>query len=345
MSDQGKHERRRDDEAELDLPRSENSTVVPVDFGSGLRFGDDFDLNGSERGSHGRDPFGLDPSDLDDDAIDFSLVHADDAFLDALGAAIRGETPVESDVRDDELAALLSSWRDDVDAEPIKELVDTKYAVATVISARARRRRHPRLLVPFAAAAAVLAIAFTGAGLAAKDAQPGDTLWGLTRVLYADHARSVEAAASVRQDLSIAQTALAEGKLAEAKDKLDEAQKGLPSVSSEDGQADLAALHSDLVSQLPGSPADEASPPPSANPTTAAPSTTAPTTTPTTPEPSSPSSPPSTTPSSPSSTTEAPTTSTTEPQTEPRSDPATSDGGSIPNTGQGTQAEPPLVTP
>lgn len=320
MSDQGKHDRRRDDEDEL----------------TGLRLGDDFDLD-----SFGR----LGPSDLDDDAIDISLVHADDAFLDALGAAIRGEIPDENSVRDDELAALLSSWRDDVDAEPIKELVDAKYAVATVISARARRRRHPRLLVPFAAAAAVLAIAFTGAGLAAKDAQPGDTLWGLTRVLYADHARSVEAAASVRQDLSIAQTALAEGKLAEAKDKLDEAQKGLPSVSSEDGQADLAALHSDLVSQLPGSPANEAAPPPSANPTTAAPSTTAPTTTPTTPEPSSPSSPPSTTPSSPSSTTEAPTTSATDPQTEPRSDPVTSDGGSAPNTGQGTQAEPPLATP
>ncbi|MGH3864335.1 anti-sigma-D factor RsdA [Actinokineospora sp.] len=344
MSDQGKYDRRRDDEAELTLPSSENAdntTVVPVDFGSGVRFGDDFDLTGP-----GRDPFGrLGASDFDDDAIDFSLVHADDAFLDALGGAIRGEVPDETSVRDDELAALLSSWRDDVDAEPIKELVDTKYAVATVIAAKARNRRRPRLLVPFAAAAAVLAIAFTGAGLAAKDAQPGDTLWGLTRVLYADHARSVEAAASVRQDLSIAQTALAQGKLAEAKDKLDEAQKGLPSVSSEDGQADLAALHSNLVSQLPGSPANEAAPPPSANPTTAAPSSVVPTTTPTTPEPSSPSSPPSTTPSAPTSTTEPTTTSATAPQTEPRSDPATTDGGSIPNAGPGTQAEPPLATP
>ncbi|MBC6446282.1 anti-sigma-D factor RsdA [Actinokineospora xionganensis] len=346
MSDQGKHGRRRDDEAELTLPRSnnpDNGTVVPVDFG--LRFGDDFDLNGPGGDSFGR----LDASDLDselDDAIDFSLVHADDAFLDALGAAIRGETPDETSVRDDELAALLSSWRDDVDAEPIRELVDTKYAVATVIAAKARSRRRPRLLVPFAAAAAVLAIAFTGAGLAAKDAQPGDTLWGLTRVLYADHARSVEAAVSVRQDLNIAQTALAEGKLAEAKDKLDEAQKGLPSVSSEDGQADLAALHSTLVSQLPGSPANEAAPPPSANPTTAAPSSAVPTTEPTTPEPSSPSTPPSTTtPSAPSSTTEAPTTSVTDPQSEPRSDPATSGGGSVPNTGEdSTGSAPDAVT-
>ncbi|SES42338.1 hypothetical protein [Actinokineospora terrae] len=108
-----------------------------------------------------------------------------------------------------------------------------------------------RPLTGVAAAAVVLAIAFTGAGMAARAAQPGDVLWGLTKLLYSDHARSVEAAASVRQDLDIAETAFAEGKVAEAQAKLEDARKGLPWVASEDGAAELAGTHADLLSMLP----------------------------------------------------------------------------------------------
>ncbi|GAA2965245.1 anti-sigma-D factor RsdA [Actinokineospora diospyrosa] len=272
MPDQSDRDERGADDAASARPEQLN--VTPVPFGAGLRLDDEYaDLAES------------------DDAVDISRVHADDAFLDALGAAVRGERVVDDplagsgydtaydsdlppDFRDDELAALLSSWRDEVDSAPIGELVDAKLAVATVVAAKARGRRRPRLLVPFAAAAAVLAIAFTGAGLAARDAQPGDTLWSLTKVLYADHARSVEAAASVREDLDIAQTALADGKLAEAKSKLEDAKKGLPAVASEDGAAELAATHADLLSQLPGSPANGAQPPPLPTPTTIPPATT-----------------------------------------------------------------------
>lgn len=210
---------------------------------------------------------GLDAPDQFDDAIDFSLVHADDAFLDALGAA---HAERNGSFADDRLAELLLAWRNDVDAEPITEdLVDPKLAVATVQAARIRRRRGSRLLAPIAAAAAVLAIVFAGVGLAARDAQPGDTLWGLTRVLYADHARSVEAAQAVRTDLREAEEALAHGRVAEAKDMLDQARHALPTVSNEDGQADLKAQHAALVAKLPDNPAAGVSPPPSALPTTA----------------------------------------------------------------------------
>lgn len=44
---------------------------------------------------------------------DFALVHADDALLDALGAAVVMVDP------SDDLALLLLAWRQDVDAEPI----------------------------------------------------------------------------------------------------------------------------------------------------------------------------------------------------------------------------------
>src|SRR5436190_11600988 len=103
-----------------------------------------------------------------DDPIDFSLVHADDEFLDALGAT---DPDPGGNFADDRLAALLLAWRDDVDAEPIGNLIEPKLAMATVQAARARQRRGPRLLAPLAAAAAVLAIAFAGIGLAAQGAE------------------------------------------------------------------------------------------------------------------------------------------------------------------------------
>jgi hypothetical protein len=220
-----------------------------------------------ERGNRGESGVGLPHEDRPTETtsdFDLSLVHADDEYLDLLG----GGNLDDIDAPDDQLSALLMSWRRDVEAEPIGELIDEKLATVTVQAARLRRKRRPRLLVPVAAAAAVLAIAFAGVGLAARDAQPGDTLWALTKVLYADHARSVEAAEEVRADLREAQAALTEGDLEEAKSKLEDAHAALPIVSSEDGQDALERQHQSLLAQLPGNPSGEASQPPQPNPTT-----------------------------------------------------------------------------
>lgn len=212
-----------------------------------------------------------------DEAPDLAMVHADDEFLDRLGGMnlrldagdLDSELADLDGFGDDQLSELLLSWRRDVETEPIGELVEPKLAAMTVQAARIRRKRRPRLLVPVAAAAAVLAISFAGMGLAARDAQPGDTLWALTKVLYADHARSVEAAEAVKADLREAEAALTEGNVAEAKSKLEDAHAQLPTVTPEDGRSDLEDQHESLVAQLPGNPSGEASPPPSANPTTA----------------------------------------------------------------------------
>jgi len=237
------------------------------------------------------------------EAIDFSLVHADDLLLDALSSA---DPRTRLSAADDELAALLLSWRDDVDEEPIGEPVDTDVAVAAVLAGRRRRNHRPRLLAPVAAAAAVLAIAFTGVGFAAHGAEPGDPLWGLTTVLYAEHAKSVEAAAEVRGDLLAAESALLQGRLDDAKSKLENAKATLPRVATEDGKEVLAEQHAELEAKLPDSPSNPPAPAPSPNPTTA-PQTSA------SPEPSLP----------PSSSPQAPSTSSTpsEPSSPPPSDP------------------------
>ncbi|MFD1149939.1 anti-sigma-D factor RsdA [Saccharothrix hoggarensis] len=247
----------------------------------------------------GRDERPPHPDDtLVEPGDDLAGIRADDELLDALGG--RDAEPADSLVND-ELNALLLAWRREVDRPPVGELVDTDTAVATIAAARPQPRSRHRFLIPLASAAAVLAIAFTGMSLVARDAEPGDALWGLTRVLYSDHARSIEAAVAVRTDLDTARAALRDGRYSEARDALAKAEQSLPSVSADDGKDDLVQKHESLMQELTST-----TPSPS-TPVTSVPLTTAllsPTTT-------SPSSPPLST-TQPAPTTTVPTT-TTEP--------------------------------
>nr|WP_307832229.1 anti-sigma-D factor RsdA [Prauserella cavernicola] len=190
--------------------------------------------------------------DESSDTLELSAIQADDALLDALGGS---DPQVADGLGDQELNALLLAWRRDIDSEPIADLVDTATAVTTIKAAsiakrHAGRGRRRRMLVPVAAAAAVLAIGFTGTALAARDAQPGDTLWGLSKVLYADHARSVEAAASVRTDLEAAYLAIAQERYEDARRALQAAEASLGQVTAEDELAQLKARHTELMAQL-----------------------------------------------------------------------------------------------
>lgn len=187
---------------------------------------------------------------------DLSALQADDALLDALGGA---NPDLASELGDSELNALLLSWRQQTDSEPIGELVDVETATATIMAAKeAPTRRRRRMLVPMASAAAVLAIAFGGVSLAAKGAHPGDTLWGLTQVLYADHARSVVAAADIRDEFGVARDAMASGSVSDARSALARAKQTIPTVQRTDGRADLRATRQSLLEQINngGPPAD-----------------------------------------------------------------------------------------
>jgi hypothetical protein len=262
-------------------------------------------------------------------ADDLSAVQADDRLLDALGSATPGAA---GSLVDDELNALLLAWRNEVETAPFGELVDTETAIATIQAARPQPVSRHRFLIPLASAAAVLAIAFTGVSLVARDAQPGDALWGLTRVLYSEHAKSIEAAAIVRSDLDSARLALREGKVTEAREKLNKVEAGLGSVSTADGKAQLEEKHAELEKELNTSP-------------TSPPATTSPVTQPTEPtKPSTPSSSPSSTPTttttpptSSTSETPPPPTSNAEPPPPPPVEPGT---GETPGSSGATQGEP-----
>jgi hypothetical protein len=261
-------------------------------------------------------------------ADDLSAVQADDRLLDALGSATPGAA---GSLVDDELNALLLAWRNEVETAPFGELVDTETAVATIQAARPQPVSRHRFLIPLASAAAVLAIAFTGVSLVARDAQPGDALWGLTRVLYSEHAKSIEAAAIVRSDLDSARLALREGKVTEAREKLNKVEAGLGSVSTADGKAQLEEKHAELEKELNTSP-------------TSPPATTSPVTQPT--EPTKPSTPSSSPSSAPTTTTTPPTSSTSETPPPPTSNaepppppPVEPGTGETPGSSGATQGE------
>lgn len=256
---------------------------------------------------------------------DLSAVHADDALLDALGGS---DPEIADGLGDQELNALLLAWRRDIDSEPLAELVDTDTAVTTVKTAalakrHGQRARKRRMLWPVAAAAAVLAIAFTGTSIAARDAQPGDTLWGLTKVLYADHARSVEAASQARTDLEQASIALSQGRIAEAQHALAEAAARLGQVAAEDNLAALMQEHQHLSSMLQN-PTQPDTPPATSSSSSSSTQVKPP------PPSSASSSPPiSSTPTPPSSTTPTPTDT-------PSSTPPTTESSSPPVNGTNT---------
>ncbi|SDP13669.1 Anti-sigma-D factor RsdA to sigma factor binding region [Actinopolyspora xinjiangensis] len=195
------------------------------------------------------------------ESVDLAQLRADDELLDMLGSAggHSGSTGAGTDVEE-----LLLAWRRDVDATPIDELVDVDSAAAAVEAGKPKRRRAGlRHLVPVASAAAVLMIAFTGVGLAARDAAPGDALWGVTQVLYSDRASSAAAASKAQSQLEMASQAWQEGREKAAETALHRAEEQLRTVDPGERRSDLRAAHASLSAKFerppepPGSSSSE----------------------------------------------------------------------------------------
>ena len=188
----------------------------------------------------------IDPDEVGAEPFDLSEIQADDALLDALGGT-NPSVPAESENAGPALESLLVAWRREVDAAPIGDLVDLDEATAAVAAgSRPRRRSRRRHLVPVASAAAVLMIGFTGVGLAARDAMPGDMLWGVAQVLYTDHVQAIQAANAAQGDLDLAEGALDEGRRSDAQEALERAAEQMRAVDAEHGLDRLQAAHQSL---------------------------------------------------------------------------------------------------
>lgn len=185
--------------------------------------------------------------DLVDGPVDLAAVRADDALLDAIaGGAASGGLGGSRDVfgrpgqDDDDLAAILAAWKADIEADPMPELVsldEASEAVEAGHAARDRRAGRARRRMPFAVAAAAIAVALSGLTVAVHSAQPGDAMFGLTKVLFSEHADNVTKAQTARTTIEQANTAIREGNPAKAQQLLQSAAGQIQAAQPEDQPA------------------------------------------------------------------------------------------------------------
>lgn len=168
---------------------------------------------------------------------------------------------------DDALARMILAWRRDIESEPLPVHPDLFTAESALATVRRPTHRH-RLLTPVTAAAAAVGIALSGVALLAHDAQPGDTLWGVTQVVYAEHAKSVVAANQAQNDLQVAAREIRAGSPSAAAEALNRAGEALRAVGSGEGRDLLATLYVALSEQVAqtGTPAVPVPAPPSTTP-------------------------------------------------------------------------------
>jgi len=201
------------------------------------------------------------PQPVDDvraEPVDFVAVQADEELISALAAGMAVSAPgVGGYDIDDRVAAMLAAWKTDVDAEPIPQLIDIDVAVAAVVSGRTPRR-NVRYLRPLAGAAALLVFAVAGVSIGAQDSRPGDPLWAVSKVLYEEHAESVEALVVVEMAKQKVKELLEAGDKAGAEAALAEGKNAARVVLAEDGQegivADLRGLEDKVEDTTPGVP-------------------------------------------------------------------------------------------
>jgi hypothetical protein len=212
--------------------------------------------------------------DLVDGPVDLAAVRADDALLDALaGGAGRAEfgpgygfgSPHADDEADDErIAAILAAWRADIEADPMPELVSLDEAMEAVTAgheARDRVRGRARRRMPFAVAAAAAVVAVAGLTVAVHGSQPGDALFGVSKVFFSEHAAEVQRVDDVRQTIDRANQAIQRGDRETARRELASANLALPELPATDREP-LQTRHDEIQSSLaPEPPASSSSSP------------------------------------------------------------------------------------
>jgi Anti-sigma-D factor RsdA to sigma factor binding region len=211
--------------------------------------------------------------DLVDGPVDLAAVRADDALLDAIaGGAISGGLGGSGDVfgrpgqDDDDLAAILAAWKADIEADPMPELVsleEASEAVEAGHAARDRRAGRARRRMPFAVAAAAIAVALSGLTVAVHSAQPGDAMFGLTKVFFSEHADSAQRASAARTTIDQANTAIRAGDPATAQSLLQSAAGQIQAAPPEDQPALQQQREDALKSLPPQTPAESSTAPPS----------------------------------------------------------------------------------
>ena len=191
---------------------------------------------------------------------DLSQIAADDRFLDYLAAgrsdlagvfagvsagvaggsaSLRGSAAGARSI-----APMLATWRAEI-VEPSMPEVPSIPAPRRVMRGPADKQPSRSLKPILGVAAAVCALLMGSVAVGAHSAEPGDALWGLTRVLYSSHAESVKAKLEVTHSIEMAQDFLDKEQAKKAVAPLSSADIQVQKVDPSDGQK---SLKSDLQS-------------------------------------------------------------------------------------------------
>ena len=181
---------------------------------------------------------------------DPAAMRADDMMLDELAARraldlFPAEDSYRRTAREDAVASLLASWREDLrpdDLPAVPSLGRADWAL---------RRGQRRGFRPMVAAAAAIAMLLVGSALVgSRMARPGDPLWGLTRVLWTDRVDSADAEHAAQDGLTSAQDELNKGHLSGASIALTFVSATLPRVQSRDDLDQIRRTYESLASQV-----------------------------------------------------------------------------------------------
>lgn len=205
------------------------------------------------------------PDDPDILPVDLADIFADDQLIESLRTA--GSAPdYQADGRPDILFDLLAGWRADALAEPLPPLP----LVPTVPPRSARAARsgpvhsglgHRRSLRPVVAIVGAIACMLLGSAVvSAREAQPGDALFGLTTAVWPSEAALASAIVDVRVATESAESALGSGDAGAAQASLGRALEALNSVDEADRPASLDARLAELRVQLDLQPSSAAEP-------------------------------------------------------------------------------------
>jgi len=192
-----------------------------------------------------------------EEPYELAAVHTDDEFVESL----RTSDPEQNlftgriDAEHDRLRSMLSVWSAELRLRPLPEQMPLDEATALVAKSAARRRSMRAM---FLVASSIVALLLGSAVIGSRSATPGDALWPVTRVMWADRAHSVTAGLDVRNAIDQARTALGEGHPMQALDAFSRANAGLSGVNLQDVRqslsADLDQLRSELGTASLGTP-------------------------------------------------------------------------------------------
>lgn len=196
---------------------------------------------------------GFTESDGSEDPIDLSAVRRDDRLVEALihGGSIRPNSADEEAV-----AALLSAWRSEIVDAPLPAALDLDAVCAAVADAAADRseptagRRRGSILRPAFGAAAAVAFVVGGVAVVSYNAVPGDPLWQVKQVVFAQEAQSTVARVDTTDALEAAEQLISSGSPQEAKERLDTAAERVSAVADADQRQQLVDWWNRLQAQL-----------------------------------------------------------------------------------------------